>query len=369
MNIPKTSRAAVFYGAGQLFELREFAIPTLAPGDILVKVAMCTVCASDLHTYSGRRTGPSPVVLGHEIVGALAWPPTVTDGLGRNVRSGERLIWSLAISCRDCVFCKRNLPQKCESLLKYGHQALSPEWSLSGGLSEYCVLRAGTFFVGIPEDMPNNLAAPASCATATVAAALNAAGDLRGARVLMLGAGPLGLTACAMLDAAGAKQIIVADANIERAQHALQFGATDLVHATLPVKEFAHAVQDVSRQYGADIVLELAGENSATQRAIRSTRPGGQCLLIGSVYPQEPLAISVEDIVRRMLILRGIYNYAPADLSRAVTFLLEHGHRYPLQSMVGEVFPLEEVEEAFDFAGSAAVYRVAVCPVPERRTE
>jgi putative phosphonate catabolism associated alcohol dehydrogenase len=363
MNLPSTSLAAVFHGPLEPFELREIPIPALASGTILVEVILCTLCGSDLHTYSGRRHAPAPSILGHETVGRLIWPPQITDGAGEIVRAGERLIWSLAASCGHCLFCSSALPQKCESVVKYGHHALRPNWPLSGGLAEYCMLVPGTFFLGIPENIPDTLAAPATCATATVGAAISRAGEIKGKTVLIMGAGMLGNTACAMFDAMGASQIIVADAILDRAHAAGRFGARRALDARLPVEDFAEAVRECTQNYGADIVLEFAGANPAVERALRATKPDGKCLLVGSVFPQDPLPIMVEDIVRRRLNVCGVYNYAPQDLEHSLAFLTGEAHRYPLLDLVGESFSLRDVRSAFELANSsAAPYRVGVRP-------
>lgn len=369
MTLPKTSRAAVFLGAREPFVLQEFPVPKLESGDVLVEVLLCTICGSDLHTYHGRRSAPTPSVLGHEIVGRLVWPETIIDGIGNTVRAGERLLWSLSLPCGSCTFCVTGLPQKCERLRKYGHEAITPEWALSGGLADYCVLRSGTFVVGVPEAVPDTLAAPAGCATATVAGAIDASGDLKGKSVLVVGAGVLGLTACAMLDAAGAGAVMVADTDIERAAQGSEFGARRGLDASLSIEDFVQSVRDVTGGQGADVVFELAGANPAVERAIKSVRTGGLGLLIGSVYPQVPLPISIEDIVRRRLTVRGIYNYAPADLVRAVKFLSSDAERYPLADLIEASFPLDAVNQAFDFPSSGVRYRVAVAPGENRESD
>lgn len=363
MSLPTSSLAAIFHAPLQPFELRDIDIPLPTPGTILVEVLLCTICGSDLHTYSGRRSVLTPSVLGHEMVGRLVWPNKVTDGVGKTVRAGERLIWSLASSCGSCVFCSSGLPQKCEALMKYGHRVISPEWPLSGGLAEYCMLVPGTFVLGVPDPVPDAIAAPATCATATVSSAIGCAGEIAGKTVLVMGAGMLGNTACAMLDAMSAKKVIVADADFNRAQSASKFGARHALSARLEPDGFVEAVRDCSDGYGADVVVELAGENGAVDRALRSTKIGGVCLLVGSVYPQEPLPIAIEEIVRRMLNVRGVYNYAPVDLVKALEFLTTEAYRYPFIDLVGGDFTLAQVQSAFETAGSTtSPYRVAVRP-------
>ncbi len=121
------------------------------------------------------------------------------------------MTWAIVANCGDCFFCRRDLPQKCLKAVKYGHEAFRPGEELLGGVAEHCLLVRGTSIVAIPEELPLEVACPASCATSTIAAALEGAGDLQDRTVCVLGAGMLGLTACAMARSCGASSIVCVD--------------------------------------------------------------------------------------------------------------------------------------------------------------
>lgn len=159
---------AVFAAAGEPLVIREFELPKLVSGELLVRVTCCTICGSDLHTYQGRRSTPTPTILGHEILGVIAAlglgdPPV--DLQNRALGVGDRITWSIAASCGDCFFCEHELPQKCEHLFKYGHERISPRHPLSGGLAEFCHLAAKTPIVRLPDTLPDLAACPANCAS------------------------------------------------------------------------------------------------------------------------------------------------------------------------------------------------------------
>jgi alcohol dehydrogenase len=356
------NRAVIFYGpdSPQTLETRERPEP--GPGRILVRVRCCTLCGSDLHTHSGRRSTPLPTILGHEILGEIAAfgagaPPT--DARGLPLREGDRVTWSIAACCGHCFFCARGLNQKCEHLFKYGHEAIRPDCAWSGGLADWCVLEPGTTIVRLSDDLPDTLACPANCATATVAGALRLAGELRESSVLVLGAGMLGLTACAMARSLGATAVVAVDVDAERSARALRFGATE----AFPIDPTT--LDGRARRFpggGFDVALELSGAPAAIASSLASVRLGGTVVLVGSVFPSPPLPLDPEKVVRRMITIRGLHNYAPADLIAAVAFLEEFGASYPFAELVAASYPLDDFERAFRDARSGLGPRVAVVP-------
>jgi len=350
--------AAVFVEAGQPLDVRDFPVPTPSTGQTLVRVAACTLCASDLHTYTGRRSSPKPSVLGHEIIGHIErfGPGTPqVDAAGQSLAVGDRVTWSVVANCGECFFCRRGLPQKCVAMLKYGHEALRPGHEFTGGLAEYCLLAKGTAIVRLPDDLPDAVVCPASCATATVSAALRIAGDVRDRSVLVQGAGMLGLTACAQARSMGASQVICCDLNAARLAKAMEFGAT---HLATP-DELADTVRRATEGYGVDFALEITGAPAAFVAGLEQLRIGGTYVLVGAVYTAAPVPVSIEMLVRRQLTLRGVHNYAPEDLLAAVRFLDAH-RNYPFASLVSEWLPLAAADRAFQAAEGANALRIGV---------
>jgi putative phosphonate catabolism associated alcohol dehydrogenase len=353
--------AAIFTGPGKPLELREFPVPKPGRGEVLVDITCATICGSDQHTFHGRRTEPTPCVLGHEIVGRIvAFGPEAprNDLAGSPLAPGDRVTWTLAASCGECFYCKKGLPQKCEHLFKYGHVAATPGREFTGGFAECCILRAGTGILRLPDDLSDALAAPANCATATVAASLRLAGPVEDATVVVMGCGVLGLNAIAMASAAGATKIIGCDISESRAESAMAFGATGFA---LP-GAVAAAAKDVSHGRGADVMLEFSGSSDAVAAGIATLRTGGTGVVAGTASPGKPVELAPEGLVRRMLTLKGLHNYAPGDLITAVDFLAANKTRYPFESFKGECHHLRDINAAFEAAGKSAGKRVSVCP-------
>jgi len=360
----ETSCAAVFRAVGQPLSLEQFAIPQLKGSEALVRVCCATVCGSDLHSYFGRRHSPMPSVLGHEMVGEIAaiGPEGVRDFRGKRLAKGDRVTWSMVWSCGDCFYCRHGLRPKCERLMKFGHEEMTPGRALNGGMAEYCHLPAGTAVFKVPDNVPDVVASPANCATSTVAAVFRCAGPVDGQIVLILGAGMLGQTACAMAATGGAAHVIVIEPDARRREIALQFGATKTLDSALPKNELAACIRDLSAGRGADIGIELAGYPESIEMGIGLLRPGGRFVMAGATFPSRPVQLAGEQLVRRMIQIIGVCNYSPEDLETALAFLSKAADRYPFRELVGRSFPLREVNAAIRYAESRRPPRVALIP-------
>lgn len=358
-------RVALFHGPGNPFELAEVPVEEPGDGQILVKVRRCAICRSDVHTYEGRRTVVTPTVLGHEVVGTIEAMDGRAERLdlqGHPLQLGDRITWTLYSHCGDCFFCAHQVPQKCERLLKYGHEPWTAEHSLSGGFADYIVLESGTPVLRIPDLVSDEVATPLNCAVATAAAVLRQAGSahLRDATVLIYGAGYVGLCACAMARSSGAANIIVCERNASCHQRARDFGANAVVYdEPNAVKE---VVMESSGGRGADVTLELAGSENAVEQGLALLRIGGKIVLAGTVFPTRPIAVMPEKVVRNCLRVEGVHNYAPVDLETALAFLIGPGRSLPFESLMGPQFVLAEIEDAFISARSQPGVRIAIVP-------
>ncbi|WP_223692596.1 zinc-binding dehydrogenase [Leifsonia poae] len=370
VSVYPSATAMVWPGEGHRHEAVAVPGVRLSPGDALVEIELATVCGSDVHTVSGHRSAPTPLVLGHEQVGRVValgrGGAKSTDG--HRIALGERIVWSVAVPCGRCVRCRRGLPQKCLTLQKYGHERMRRGWELSGGFATHAHILDGTPMVPVPDDIPATVLAPASCSTATVAAALEAAAaitTLEGALVLVAGAGMLGLTAVAMATEAGAR-VVVSDPDPARRDTALTFGAVAVSDprspADSPLGLAAALVRADGRGAAPTVALELSGAPAAVRALLAAVDVGGALILVGSVSPGPDIALDPEQLVRRLLTVRGVHNYAPRHLEQAVRFLSESWTRFPFAAQVGKTFPLADVDEAIAEAATGTYPRVAVLP-------
>jgi alcohol dehydrogenase len=286
----------------------------------------------------------------------------VRDYRGVPLQVGDRVTWSMVWSCGQCFYCQHGLRPKCERLMKFGHEEISPGRALTGGMAEYCHLPEGTAIFRVPVGLPDAVASPANCATATVAAVLRHAGTVKDEVVAIHGAGMLGLTACAMADTMGAACVVVLEPDQRRRQMALRFGGALTIDSALPPAQVVARVKEVSAGRGADVSLEFCGYPEAIETGIGLLRKGGRMVMAGSTFPSRPVQLAAEQLVRRMIRITGVYNYAPEDLESALAFLAGAVDRYPFGELVGAQYPLREVNAAMEFAERARPPRVALIP-------
>jgi alcohol dehydrogenase len=281
---------------------------------------------------------------------------------GQSLKAGDRVTWSMVWSCGECFYCGIGLRPKCERLMKFGHDSITANRALTGGMAEYCVLPARTAIFKVPEELSDLVASPANCATATVAAVFREAGSVENQVVVIHGAGMLGITACAMAAYRGACQVIVLEPVRGRRDLALQFGATMAFDSADPAEQIWPRIGRVTADRGADVCLELSGRPESIELGLTLLRPGGRFVLAGATYPSRPAECSGELIVRRILRILGVYNYGPDDLAAALSFLARNNRRYGFASLVPKTFALAAVNEAINYAENAGPPRVAVKP-------
>lgn len=366
MHLAEFSQAAVMDAAEQPLALREFPMPgRIDPNAALVRIDCCTICRSDLHTWLGNRPGPTPSILGHEVVGTLV-------ALGKNrthdasdapLALGDRVTWALHQACGVCRNCAElHLPMKCRSLHKFGHGRCDESPHLLGGFAQHAVVGAGTAILRVPDNLPDTVAAPANCAAATAVAACEAI-DLRpGESVLIQGAGALGVYAAAYAARIGCRQIVVSDVNVDRLTAIKRFGATHTINASgLGSAEFAELVNEQT-DGGADAAIEAAGAPNAVVGGLTSLRVGGSYAECGCVFPNATAEIDLSLVLRNLLTIRGVHNYDVRHLRVALEFLSATVTQHPWEELVGSQYPLTQINEALHEAHTGTAQRVAVVP-------
>lgn len=342
--------AAIFDAAVQRFELVDLPVPEPVGSEIRVRNTYVTLCGSDLKTYTGERKEKNPTILGHEVCGHIdAFGPTACrqDASGRPLNRGDFVTWSVFASAADDPQSLAGRPQKAASLFKYGHEQHRADCSWHGGLAAYTILRAGSTVLKVKKSIPASVVALVNCALATATGALRLAGSLRGQRVLIAGAGALGLMSCAVSKDAGAAHVAVVEPDAARRDFAGQFG----------VKETFSPEEATGR---FDLILETSGAPSAMERALEMLAIGGRCVWLGAVFPQRKVQVSAEALIRGVNTIRGLHNYNRTDFIKALNFMERNYDRFPFDCIIQHEFPLAEVNSAFEYAITAKPLRVGV---------
>lgn len=355
------AKAMVFEEIESPFRCFDINLPKPRPGEVLVQVDFSTICTSDLHTFYGRRKSPCPSILGHEIMGRVIsiGQGGVQDFSGKKLKRGDRITWSVYAYDHNDPMALKGYPQKSRSLYKYGHEKLNNKDDLNGGFATHCLLQEGTSIYLLSDKITDKEAAPLNCSHATMAGAMRLAGDVKGKNVAVIGTGMLGLSGCAMARENGANIVIAIDLNKERLIKALQFGANSTIDSNKDVKDWLQIVKGFG---GLDVVIDTSGDPTAIENGISLLNIGGTCVIVGAVYTQRDLSINAENLVRKILTVKGLHNYIPEDLYLAIRFMLACKHKYPFESLVGSEYPLEELDNAFETAYQGQTFRVGIKP-------
>jgi L-iditol 2-dehydrogenase len=317
-------RAAVLVETGRI-EIQERPVPVPGPGDVLIRVGSVGVCGSDAHYYREGRIGDfvvsSPLVLGHEAAGAIA---AVGPGVPE-ARVGER------------VSIEPQRPDPSSDETRRGHYNLCPHMRffatppVDGALCDYVTI-GSAFAHPVPDSVSGDAAA--LCEPLSVGiAAIQKAEVTGGSRVLIAGAGPIGIMAAQVARAFGATAVVVTDPDPHRRELATRFGAT----AALDPR-----TDDVS-DLGVDAFIDASGAPAAVASGLTAARPAGRAVLVG--MGQVTMELPVQVIQNRELIVTGVFRYA--NTWPTAIALIRSG-QVDVDAMVTARYPLERTAEALE---------------------
>jgi len=348
--IPSSSRQVVFSAAGEIV-LAEHAVPVLGPDDVLVRIALVGICATDLHLLAGHIGDPFPLVPGHEFVGEVAAIGPVA-ARRRGLAEGDRVAVEMLLPCRACARCREGRYNLCElddmaTGLTRGRQygvniprTVAP--GLWGGYSEYLFVPAEA----IVHRLPTELDWTAATLVEPLAVAFRAVGRARirpGDSVVIIGPGPVGLLTAAAARSAGAGRVIVVGTRPSRLELAERFGADVTVNS-----REVDARDAVVDELGllADVVIETAGVAAAQQQAVALVRRGGRVVLAGACGADVTVAFRAdEDLLTREIDL--LPSFLSAGGFEPSIALLARGE-FPFADLVTHRFALDQVAQAYD---------------------
>ena len=313
-------KAAVLHAARDL-RIEDRAAPVAGPREVLVEIALVGVCGSDVHYYEHGRVGTrvvrAPHVLGHEASGRV-----VALGEGATAHAvGDRVALEPGVPCGRCRECRTGRYNLCRDVAFLGAPPTD------GAFTRYVAIHEDFAFALPPEvsDAAGALIEPLAVGVWACRRAGVAAGD----RVLVTGAGPIGLLAAQVARASGATAVTVTDVNERRLELALQVGATRALRAGSELPE-------------VDALLECSGHPDALAAGLRALRPAGRAVVVGMGYDDET-AVPIALLQGRELWLTGTFRYANAY--PAAIALVTSGRVDPEAIVTGR-FALDEAEAA-----------------------
>lgn len=315
-----------FYKKG--VSLQNVATPEFSPYEVLIKVRAVGICGSDARIYNEVIPGRKKIVIGHELSGDIV-------GCGENVyrfKKGERVATEICIGCAICRYCKKGLINLCDKLEEIGI-------TMDGGMAE---------FVSVPERnthlIPENisfeeatLADPLACTIR----GLEMVSVVPGSWVTIFGPGTIGLLAVQVAKKILRAKVIVTGTREDRLALAKYFGADYVVNVndSDPVEFILETTEG-----GADVSFEAAGSNNALENAFFSTKRNGSVVTM-TVHKQ--VNINIEPVIRNELKVFGSICYNYKEFDQALDLIQKK--KVDVKKFTENIFPLKEVDKAFDF--------------------
>ncbi|MFQ5679477.1 MAG: zinc-binding dehydrogenase [Gemmatimonadota bacterium] len=325
-------RAAVFHGPGRPLELTEVETPVPAPEEVLVRVAGCGLCHTDLHyiDHGVKTFKPPPLILGHEAAGTVAASGEAVEGRAE----GDRVLIPAVLSCGRCAYCRAGRENLCERLAMLGNDR-------DGAYAEFVAVPAAEL-VSVPDELPLEKACVVADALSTPYHAVKNRARVRpGEAVAVVGCGGVGLNAvqCAVL--AGGR-VVAVDLNAARLEVARELGAAETVNPG----EVDRADKEIRRLTGGgvDVALEAIGTPETIGLALSLLRKGGRACVIG--YSAEPVALSAARLMYFELELIGSLGCGAGEYPEILE--LVRAGRLRLDPVVSGSVPLAEIGEGLD---------------------
>ncbi|HEU5306044.1 MAG TPA: alcohol dehydrogenase catalytic domain-containing protein [Acidimicrobiia bacterium] len=307
--------ASVYVGDGVL-EVQQVAVPEPGPDDVLVEIAQCGICGTDVHLVLERIARPG-TVLGHEWAGTIAALGDAVDGWA----VGQRVVCGPSPGCGRCRACRAGRPSVCLE------RPLTDHLDFRGAYARYVVAPAAQL-LAVPEELSTREAALVE-PTAVAMHAVTLSGVTADDRVLVTGAGPVGLLVTAVLHAQGVHDVTVSEPSPVRRERALAVGAARVVEP----HELPRARMGAPVDAPFSVAFECSGRADAAESAIDQLDSAGTCVLVGTGHELPRINHNRVIVLENSII--GAYNYDAAGFAPALQLLASGA--MPLDALVEPV--------------------------------
>ncbi len=324
-------RAAVFYGPHQPLCIESVPEPELNVDEVLVKVAACGLCHTDLHyiDHDVPTVKKPPMILGHEAAGTIALVGPEVD----NFREGNRVLLPTLLTCGQCAACRSGRENICYHVRMFGND-------VDGAYAEYIKAPAKSVFI-LPAEIPLIEGSIVADALTTPYHAIKNRAEVRpGDNVVVYGCGGVGLNVIQFANLAGGN-IIAVDISDEKLAWARKLGARMTLNPRQ--EEVVRAVRKLTGG-GADIAIEAIGNPATMREAFNTLHPGGRLVVVG--YSDHEVALTAGRIMYREMEIRGSLGCRSVDYPRVIE--LVRSGRVQLEPLVTARFPLAEINAGLD---------------------
>ncbi|MFF0114022.1 S-(hydroxymethyl)mycothiol dehydrogenase [Streptomyces prasinus] len=359
--MPQQVRGVIARSKGAPAELTDIVIPDPGPGEVVVAVAACGVCHTDLTYREGGINDDFPFLLGHEAAGTVE---SVGEGV-ESVRPGDFVVLNWRAVCGRCRACRRGRSQYCFDTFNASRKMtltdgteLTPALGI-GAFAEKTLVHAGQCTKVDPSVDPAVAGLLGCGVMAGLGAAVNTGGVSRGDSVAVIGCGGVGDAAVAGARLAGASKIIAVDRDEKKLAWAVDLGATHTVKAG--EADVVAAIAELTDGFGADVVIDAVGRPETWKQAFYARDLAGTVVLVGVPTPDMKLDMPLLDFFSRGGALKSSW-YGDCLPERDFPMLvdLHLQGRLPLEKFVSERIALDEVEKAFHTMQAGEVLRSVV---------
>lgn len=346
-------KAAVCYEFGKPLVVDDLDIEMPRAGEVMVRIAACAVCHSDITYIDGGWGGRLPKVFGHEAAG-------VVEEVGRGVDSvkrGDRVLVTLLRACGRCGVCMSGRPNICatkfpldrEARMKNANGVTVKQGLRTGAFAEYALLDPSQL-APIPDDLPFDAASLLSCGVITgFGAVVNTAKLPAGASAAVIGCGGVGLNAVQGAAFAGAHPLVAVDVIARKLQTAKEFGATHAIDGAQVGDNLRAAVADTTGQRGMEFVFTAAGNPRVIEQGLTLLAPGGTLVIVG-MPPTGDLvsfdATALADTGQRIISSKMGSTRLGADIPKLLA--LHRAGRLKLDELISNRHPLADINRAID---------------------
>ncbi|KAA0084522.1 S-(hydroxymethyl)mycothiol dehydrogenase [Mycolicibacterium sp. P9-64] len=354
-------RGVIARSKRQPVEMVDVVIPDPGPGEVVVDVAACGVCHTDLTYREGGINDEYPFLLGHEAAGTVE---AVGEGVA-NVAVGDFVILNWRAVCGQCRACKRGRPQLCfdthnatQKMTLTDGTELTPALGI-GAFADKTLVHKGQCTKVDPAADPAVAGLLGCGVMAGIGAAINTGAVNRDDVVAVIGCGGVGNAAIAGAALVGAKKIIAIDLDDRKIEQARGFGATDVVNAA--DADVVKAIQDLTDGFGADVVIDAVGRPATWTQAFYARDLAGTVVLVGVPTPDMTLQMPLVDFFSRGGSLKSSWYgdcLPERDFPTLIGLYLQG--RLPLDKFVSERIGLDGIEDAFHKMHSGTVLRSVV---------